>query len=275
MPFQFLGSLAFLFASLLFGVLGVILLMVPVAGPSLWLLTTALTARIAYQRAEEKRASRLPAYVAGLAFLAAGIPLYGLLASDQAAAPSIGSGTIETVLVALAVTWLAALLHLNSDAGAGVVQPPAEPVLSDDEREAREDEREESIEKVFDAIASALPDHPPRRRVIQDGQGLLTWRRRDYRAGLRVYPERHGKGAWVFFGKAWMHVGSTGEAIALLRGILEGEVVEVIGLRGGREVHRRLAPADDLGHGVNHYDRDHRIVEVPMIDRIEARRWPQ
>lgn len=273
MVFRFFGSLTFLFGSLLWAVLSVILLMVPFAGPCLWLLATALTARIAYQRAEGKRASRFPAYIAGLAFLAAGFPLYVLLANTQAA-PSISSGTIESALV-LAVTWLAALLHLNSDAGAGMVQPPAEPVLSDDEREAREDEREESIEEVFDAIASALPDHLPRRRVIQDGQGLLTWRKRDYRAGLRVYPEMHGKGAWVFFGKAWMHVGSGGEAIALLRDILEGEVVEVIGLRGGREVDRRLAPADDMGHGVNHYDRDHRIVEVPVIDRIEVRRWPQ
>lgn len=274
MVFRFFESLAFLFVSLLSAVLGVILLMVPVAGPCLWLLATALTARVAYQRAEEKRASRFPAYIAGLAFLAAGFPLYMLLANTQAA-PSIGSWTIETALVVLSVIWLAALLHLNSDAGAGMVQSPAEPVLSDEEREAREDEREESIEEVFDAIASALPEHPPRRRVIQDGQGLLTWRKRDYRAGLRVYPERHGRGAWVFFGKAWMHVGSGGEAIALLRDILEGEVVEVIGLRGGREVDRRLAPADDMGHGVNHYDRDHRIVEVPVIDRIEVRRWPQ
>jgi hypothetical protein len=81
-----------------------------------------------------------------------------------------------------------------------------------------------------------------------------------------------GEGMSVFYGPAWATAAGVEEAVGLLKGIFEDEIVCVTALEKDVPVHQALARHDDPTASFTALDRPV-VRDMPAIDHVMVRSW--
>ena len=132
--------------------------------------------------------------------------------------------------------------------------------------------RKLSLDEFFDRITAAVRYRAPApRRRIRGDEGVLMWRRKGLRAGVLIGPSVGG--AFVVLGRVSVQIDALPQAIALLKDIFDGEIVEVEG-RGVREADIWMARADAPAQYVSTLDHAKYSADVPVFTSFKFRAWP-
>jgi hypothetical protein len=124
------------------------------------------------------------------------------------------------------------------------------------------------VRSAIERLLANFPDAPP--LTGDDAAGYeASWINDGLSAGIRTYAKRVA----VFLADAEVDVSTISQATELLRGIFEDRYVAVAGFKDGALIKCYLAPANDIGAGLN--SRTH-VYQGPLaspIDELRVRSW--
>ena len=122
-----------------------------------------------------------------------------------------------------------------------------------------------------DALESVASNFPNRPTVSGDEHSgfEFAWRNGTISAGLRSY----GQYVVVFLAEAQVEVTTTSAAIELLRGIFGDQFVAVAAFKNKTLVRSCIAPANDIGAGLNNPTHTHLGPVATAIDEVRVRSW--
>jgi hypothetical protein len=124
------------------------------------------------------------------------------------------------------------------------------------------------MREAFERVAARFPDAPP---VTSNDLGGLeaAWSNGDIAAGLRS----HGKEVVVFLAEAEAQVTSISMAVEILRGIFEDRLVAVAAFKDKALIRCYVAPAGDIGAGLNSPTHVYMGPIATAADEIRIRSW--
>jgi hypothetical protein len=121
---------------------------------------------------------------------------------------------------------------------------------------------------ALERVASNFPD-PPTVSGDEESGFEFAWENRTMSAGLRTY----GKQVVVFLAEAEAEVTSISAASELLQGIFEDRFVAVATFKTEALVRCYIAPANDIGTGLNSPTHVYLGPIATAVDEVRIRSW--
>lgn len=121
---------------------------------------------------------------------------------------------------------------------------------------------------AIERVLAAFPDAPA--LAGDEATGFeASWIKEGLPAGVRTYEKQVA----VFLGDAETEVSTVSQAIEMLRGIFEDRYVAVAGFKNEALVKCYLAPADNIGAGLNSPTHVYLGPVASAIDELRVRSW--
>lgn len=124
------------------------------------------------------------------------------------------------------------------------------------------------MREAFERVAANFPDAPPITGDQESGFEM-AWSNDHATAGLRTIEKQ----VLVFLDEAVTEVTSVSAATELLRGIFEDRFVAVAALKNDALLKCYIAPADDIGAGLNSPNHFYVSPIAMPADEIRIRSW--
>ena len=124
------------------------------------------------------------------------------------------------------------------------------------------------MREALERVLSHFPTPPP---IVTDGNGGFeaAWSNERVSAGLRTFERQ----VFVFLSDAIVEVTSVSEATEILRGIFADRIVAVAAFASDALLRCYLAPADNIGAGLNNPNHFYLGPIATPADQVRVRSW--